>query len=317
VETVGAGIKNGPMTSNAYGYKIVSVRGFGGHKYTNPGGFVRRDGKEFVLVRRAAADVDMATEAAQTSDIVLLEREGKTWLRDNDEVFLRGDVERRLGYEDPRVLLHDEAFTFTFVNGDQCQTWLLRLSKGRPSRGSHPLGPPISPAKNGYVFEAADGSGIVITRFNETGEIQFFQFDSLRTAFDASTASHEMDWWQPFQQATISVPNWLAGEQGTFQHAGFGTLVTQHAAVLHFARASNGGKYYVTGLQRLDDAGLPCGPPEIIAEPAKDLPHGDVPNVIYTTMAWLQGSELVLWSGHDDSYIMECRCKAPKWLLEG
>jgi predicted GH43/DUF377 family glycosyl hydrolase len=305
------------MAGSAYGYKIVSVRGFGGHKYTNPGGFVRRDDKEFVLARRVAADVDMATDAARASDIVLLEREGKTWLRDNDEVFLRGDPERGLGYEDPRVLLDGDAFSFTFLNGEHCQSWLLHLEKGRPSRNSHPLGPPISPAKNGYVFEAADGSGIVVTRFNETNAIQFFQFDSLRAAFDACRTGHEMDWWQPHQRSTLRVQNWLAGEQGSFKHAGFGTLVSKHAAVVHFARANDGGKYYVTGLQRLDDAGLPCGPPEIIAEPAKDLPHGDVPNVIYTTMAWLQGSELVLWSGHDDSYIMECRCKAPKWLLEG
>jgi predicted GH43/DUF377 family glycosyl hydrolase len=304
------------MTNSAYGYKIVTVRGYGGHKYTNPGGFVHRDGKEFVVARRVKAEVDMATDEARASDIVLLEREGKAWLRDNDEVFLRGDPERGLGYEDPRVLLDDEALTFTFLNGDQVQTWVLRLDCGRPARSSFPVGPPVSPAKNGYVFESSDGSGVVVTRFNETNAIQFYQFDTLRSAFAACSSNRDMEWWQPHQRATLEVPNWLAGEQGKFSHAGFGTIVTSHAAILHFARANEGGKYYVTALQRLDDAGMPEGPPEIIAEPAKDLPHGDVPNVIYTTMAWLQGAELVLWSGHDDSYIMECRCKAPKWLLE-
>jgi predicted GH43/DUF377 family glycosyl hydrolase len=304
------------MAGSAYGYKIVTVRGYGGHKYTNPGGFVRRDGKEFVLARRVKAEVDMATDAAESSDIVLLEREGKTWLRDNDEVFLRGDTERTLGYEDPRVLFDKEAFTFTFLNGGKCQTWLLQLDCGRPTRSSYRIGPPVSPAKNGYIYEAVDGSGIVITRINRTDAIQFYQFDALQTALSACRTDHDMTWWKPYQRATIEVPNWLAGEQGRFKHAGFGTLVTPHAAILHFARANEGGKYYVTALQRLDDGGMPKGAPEIIAEPAKDLPHGDVPNVIYTTMAWVQGSELVLWSGHDDSFIMECRCKAPKWLLE-
>ena len=302
--------------AGAYGYKIVTVRGYGGHKYTNPGGFVRRDGKEFVLARRVKADVDMATDAARTSDIVLLEREGKTWLRDNDEVFLRGDPDRDLGYEDPRVLIHADAFTFTFLNGGKCQTWYLQLEKGRPTRKSYRVGPPVSPAKNGYVYQAADGTGVVVTRVNRTNAIQFYQFDSLETAVAACATDHDMPWWRPYERAVLEVPNWLAGAQGKFKHAGFGTLVSYRAAILHFARANGGGKYYVTALQRLDDAGMPHGPPEIIAEPSKDLPHGDVPNVIYTTMAWLQGSELVLWSGHDDCFIMECRYKAPKWLLE-
>jgi predicted GH43/DUF377 family glycosyl hydrolase len=68
-------------------------------------------------------------------------------------------------------------------------------------------------------------------------------------------------------------------------------------------------------MQPLDRSGIPIGAPEIIAEPARDIPHGDVPNVIYTTMAWMEGKHLIMWSGHDDSSIIECRCDLPNWAV--
>lgn len=122
-------------------------------------------------------------------------------------------------------------------------------------------------------------------------------------------------WWEERFLAKITVPSWLRGERGSFGHIGFGTVIHSRAAVIHFGRGDETGKYYVTALQRLSEQGAPEGPPEIIAEPASGFPEGDVPGVIYTMMAWLEGKELVLWSGHDDSMIIETRLKAPRWVL--
>lgn len=58
----------------ARGYKQVEVVGMSGFKYTNPGGFLMRDGMQYVIARRTPSFVDMSSSDARWSDVVLLSR---------------------------------------------------------------------------------------------------------------------------------------------------------------------------------------------------------------------------------------------------
>jgi predicted GH43/DUF377 family glycosyl hydrolase len=300
---------------SAYSYKLVEVTGMSGFKYTNPGGFVQREGQEYVIARRTRSDADMATDDAKESDVVLLLRHGARVLVDTDEVIFGADKERGLGYEDPRLLPDGSAFTLTLVTASGYRSWLVELFKGHRGRRMYPLGPRGVASKNGYLFTARNGKTIIVSRMCETRAIQFYSFDTLAQAELFCQEDLPIEDWQRYQVGTVETPEWSEGDKGRFHHAGFGTMAAPNVAVVHFARADDSGKYYVTALQQIDDGGVPVGPPQLIAEPAANLPHGDVPNVIYTMMAWVDGSEVVLWSGHDDTYIVECRAKLPKWAI--
>ena len=284
-----------------------------GFKYTNPGGFVHRDGKEYVIARRNRVDADMATDDAKASDIVLLLRQGPRLLVDVDEVIFGADAERGLGYEDPRLLLNGSAFTLTLVSGSTYRSWLVDLNRGYRGRRMLPLGPRGLASKNGYMFTSRSGKTIIVSRRCETRAVQFYSFDTAAKAESFCAEDLELEDWSRYGIGTVKTPEWSEGGKGKFHHAGFGTIVSPNIAVIHFARADESGKYYVTALQQISDEGAPVGPPQLIAEPSSELPHGDVPNVIYTMMAWVEGDDLILWSGHDDTYIVECRVKLPKW----
>lgn len=294
-------------------HRLVTVEGEG-HKYTNPGGFVRRNGEEYVLARRNDSVDDMATDDAKRSSIVLLKRIAPLKLSDDSLILLQGSD--RFGYEDPRLLPCDifkgeRGFTYTFVvEGDKHCSWIKSLRKGSGPTYNKKMGPPLSPSKNGFLFNAEDGAVIVVSR--PDGEsIKFYRLQDVTKTVTAFSLDKELEWWQRRLFAEIELPSWARGKQGEFGHIGFGTVIGTRAAILHFGRSDDEGKYYVTALQRLQKDGSPLGPPEIIAEPAKNLPVGDVPNVIYTMMAWIEGRELVLWSGHDDTYIVETRMRSP------
>lgn len=299
--------------ASAYGYKLVEVTGIGGYKYTNPGGFVERDGVQYVIVRRAPSEADMASEDARGSDVVLLRRSDVRTLIDADDVVFKADATRSVGYEDPRLLHDASAFTLTLVSKDSYRSWLVDLVKGHRGRRMYPVGPRGALSKNGYVYQTSNGRTMVVSRMCETKSIQFYLFGSMQNAEKLCMGDESLEVWDGYRVGVLSVPHWLRGEHGGFGHAGFGTILSPTLAIVHFGKANGRGKYYVTALQRLNEWGIPSGPPEIIAEPAKSIPSGDVPNVIYTTMAWTEGSELVLWSGHDDSAIVECRVKLPRW----
>jgi hypothetical protein len=299
----------------AYGYQPVTVIGSKDYKYTNPGGFVTLRGKRHVAVRRTPANADMATENARASDIVFLRYEEPRVLVDTDEVFLRSDPEMGRGYEDPRVFPDGKGISFTFVQNDGYRTWMVELSDGERVGPLMPVGPHVRPAKNGFLYEAADDGAVVANRIDGRKSVQFYRFRNRKEALAACRVDWHEDWWQERLVREVSVPEWLSGERGSFRHCGFNTIVHDRLALLHFARADDLGKYYVTAMQPLDRSGIPIGAPEIIAEPARDIPHGDVPNVIYTTMAWMEGKHLIMWSGHDDSSIIECRCDLPNWAV--
>jgi hypothetical protein len=299
----------------AYGYQPVTVVGSRDYKYTNPGGLVMLHGHRYVAVRRTPAHADMATDEAQWSDIVLLRQEEPRVLVDVDEVFLKASPEQGRGYEDPRVFPGGRGISFTFINAGSYRTWMVELREGQQVGPLIPMGPHVYPAKNGYLYEAEDGCAVVVNRSDERRAIQFYRFRSYREAVAACRVDWNLTWWKEREEKEVTVPSWLTGEHGGFRHCGFGTLVHERLALLHFARSDDLGKYYVTAMQPLDRAGIPIGAPEIIAEPTSELPHGDVPNVIYTTMAWVDGRQLVLWSGHDDSSIVECRLDLPRWAL--
>jgi hypothetical protein len=255
----------------------------------------------------------MATEEAKASDIVLLRRSEPRTLIDADDVIFKADSSRSVGYEDPRLLVDGSAFTLTLVSKDSYRSWLVDLVKGHRGRRMYPVGPRGVLSKNGYMYQTANGRTVVVNRACETKAIQFYLFGTTEIAYRVCMADEPFDVWDGYCIGKLSVPHWLRGNQGGFGHAGFGTCLSPTLALIHFGRSDEQGKYYVTALQRLSEWGIPAGPPEIIAEPAKSIPPGDVPNVIYTTMAWLDGSEIVLWSGHDDSAIIECRAKLPRW----
>jgi predicted GH43/DUF377 family glycosyl hydrolase len=300
---------------SAYGYKLVEVTGMDGFKYTNPGGFVRRDGREYVIARRNRAEVDMSTEAAKQSDVVLLLRHTQRLLVDTDEVVLAADPERGIGYEDPRLLLDGSGFTLTLVTASGYRSWLVEMSKGYRGRKMFPIGPRGPVSKNGFMFTSRGGKTVVVSRMCETRSIQFYAFDTVVQAEMFCQEDLPLESWERYQVGVVETPEWSEGDKGRFHHAGFGTMVAPNVAVVHFARSNESGKYYVTALQQIDDGGVPVGPPQLVAEPAANLPHGDVPNVIYTMMAWVEGSEVVMWSGHDDTNIVECRAKLPKWAV--
>jgi predicted GH43/DUF377 family glycosyl hydrolase len=274
---------------------------------------VKREGQEYVIARRTRAEADMATDDAKESDVVLLLRHEPRLLVDTDEVLFGADAKRGLGYEDPRLLQDGSAFTLTLVSGPTYRSWLVELFKGHRGRRMFPLGPRGVASKNGYMFTARNGKTIIVSRMCETKAVQFYSFDTAAQAEMFCMEDLPLEDWSRYQVGTIKTPEWSEGDKGRFHHAGFGTMVSPNVAIVHFARADESGKYYVTALQQIDDGGVPIGPPQLIAEPTVELPHGDVPNVIYTMMAWVEGGELVLWSGHDDSYIVECRAKLPKW----
>ena len=300
----------------ARGYKQVEVVGMSGFKYTNPGGFLMRDGMQYVIARRTPSFVDMSSSDARWSDVVLLSRQGSRQLVDTDEVLLAADSSRGLGYEDPRLLQDGSAFTMTLVSGHGYRSWLVELNKGYRSRRMYPIGPKGPTSKNGYFFTTRSGETVVVCRQCSTKAIQFYRFDTEAQAERFCMEDFGPEQWERKLVGVIETPVWSEGHKGKFQHVGFGTIVSPNMAVIHFGRGDETGKYYVTALQQLDDRGVPVGPGEIIAEPAKNLPHGDVPNVIYTMMAWVEGHDLVLWSGHDDTHIVECRVKLPKWATQ-
>jgi predicted GH43/DUF377 family glycosyl hydrolase len=292
---------------------LVTVEGEG-FKYTNPGGFVLRGGEEYVLARRNSSTDNMATDDAARSSIVLLKRTGSHALVDENVVLLQGN--NRTGYEDPRLLpinisIKDQAFTYTYVDEKNHYSCLKCLRKGRAAGFSKVMGPPAAPCKNGFLFKTEDGGVIVVSR-PDNGPIRFYRLASVSEVLSSFNTDPPMDWWNKKLSAEIKLPTWARGEQGAgFSHIGFGTTIGSRSAIIHFGHSDDRGKYYATALQRLDADGSPVGPPEIIAEPAKNLPVGDVPNVIYTTMAWVEGKELVMWSGHDDTYIVETRMRSP------
>lgn len=297
-----------------YKHQLVHVEGK--HKYTNPGGFVQRGGQQYVIARRNPASADMATSSAVSSDIVLLERKRSRLLVDTGVVLLKGDLERGVSYEDPRLIHGEIGFTYTYVSKSGYSSWLMGLHRGNPSEFNKQMRPDISPSKNGFLFRAGDDTAIVVSRPDLEKEVRLYKVKDIKSALRGFTLKTSRMWWEDRFLAKITVPSWLRGERGSFGHVGFGTIIHPRAAVIHFGRGDETGKYYVTALQRLSPQGAPDGPPEIIAEPASELPEGDVPGVIYTQMAWLEGKELVLWSGHDDSMIVETRLKAPRWVVD-
>lgn len=292
--------------------RLVTVDGEG-YKYTNPGGFVVCGNEEYVIARRNDLTDDMASPDASRSSIVLLKRTGFWHLVDTGLVLLKGG--NGLGYEDPRLLPFDiypgsKGFTYTYVRGKSYCSWVRELSSKNKSNYNKMMGPPVSPSKNGFIFQSENGRAIVVSR-PDGKPIKFYQLKDIKQAMASFAMEKPVSWWDERLLAEIELPSWARGEQGGFEHIGFGTIINPRAAIIHFGKSTESGKYYVTALQRLMEDGRPDGPPEIIAEPAKGLPVGDVPNVIYTVMAWVEGKELVLWSGHDDTYIIETRMRSP------
>lgn len=299
---------------SAVTHHLVTVEGKG-FKYTNPGGFVTREGEQYVLARRNKSTDDMGTSDAERSSVVLLKRKrtGPNTLIDTDIVLLGG--REHAGYEDPRLLpinlsIKDQAFTYTFVDGKNHYSRLKCLREGKAAGFSKAMGPPAAPCKNGFLFKAESGGIIVVSR-PDGGPIRFYKLADVSQVLSAFDLWHPMDWWEKRLFAEIRLPKWSRGMRGEFSHIGFGTIINPRAAIIHFGHSDAQGKYYVTALQDLAADGTPIGPPEIITEPAEGLPIGDVPNVIYTMMAWLEGEELVMWSGHDDTYIVETRMRSP------
>lgn len=309
------------MTMSKAQHRLVSVEE-NGFKYTNPGGFIRHDGKDYVIVRRNAASDNMATAEAKRSSIVLLHRVGPLRLADEGNVLLSADAERGISYEDPRLLQDKSSFTYTCVKGEVYCTHLIGLRNGRLDGHDRMMGPQLLiNRKNGYLFQAIDGSGIFVIRPDSEKTIYFYRLNNIKEAITAFAIGSSVEWWSSRLAGRVKVPEWLKGRRGSFGHVGFGTIVHPRVAVIHFGSSASGGKYYVTALQPLGDDGLPDGPPEIVAEPDESLPVGDVPGVLYTTMAWLRGRQIIMWSGHDDSMIVETRVQAPDWawkaIMEG
>jgi len=298
---------------NAATHRLVVVQGEG-FKYTNPGGLLRRGGRDYVIARRNVTSDNMATDAAKRSSIVLLHRTGRRQLVDEGDVLYAADTNNGISYEDPRILPDKSGFTYTCVKGDIYCTHLAGLRDGRLDGYDKMMGPQLlANRKNGYLFRAVDGSGIFVIRPDSAKTIYFYRLRSTKEATTAFAIGSTVEWWSSRLAGRITVPNWLRGKRGSFGHVGFGTIVHPRVAIIHFGNSTPGGKYYVTALQHLGDDGLPDGPPEIVAEPDESIPPGDVPGVLYTTMAWLSGRQIMMWSGRDDSMIVETRVQAPDW----
>lgn len=297
--------------------EIIEVFGPPQFAYTNPGGFVTYQEESYLVVERIHRETHLKYHYDRfLSDIVLLRQLHPQKLRfiDEDRVLLAADIERKISYTRPRVIKNHNGIAFNMYTDAAalvCRPWLYIFENGLTKK-TIPLGFYTWPSQDAYIFQAHDGSIVLLNTLEKTKNIHFYCFRDRVSALLACNRQLELHWWYKHLVGQVVVPKWFRGKQGPFNTAFFGTLVHSKLALIMLERISGAGVYSVLALQPLADNGTPLDFPKIIVEPDVNLPSGLFPSTIYCASCSISSDKLSFFAGLDTDWMIHGTCKLGK-----